>query len=145
MHHEWIRGLAVISMLVLVAGCKPAQLPVYSGNAELTFVQAMPNQLQFRVSNQSSIPLSFRGSRGDELGADPWDFEMECLTAGAVAWDGRSSGVTDGNPKHFEIAPGHQLLIRVSSDFASRYKKGRCHLTMWFIGNTQLTSNDFEP
>ena len=145
MHHTCIRGLAVISTLVLAIGCTPTQPRVYSSNTEFAFVRATPTLLQFRISNQSGSVVRFRGSRGDALGADPWDFSMECKATESVDWDVEPSVITDGYSKNFEVAPGHDLLIRVSSSYANHYKKGRCRLTLWLFDRLELNSNEFEP
>ena len=89
--------------------------------------------------------MRFRGSRGDDLGADPWDFSMKCKATESVDWDVKSPAVTDGNSKYFEVAPGEQMLLRVSSDFANRYKKGRCRVTLWLFDRIDLESDEFEP
>ena len=89
--------------------------------------------------------MHFCGSRGDDLGADPWDFSMECRAADSAEWDVWSPGLTDGNPNDFEVAPGEELLIRVSNEFASRYKNRQCHLALWLRDKSTLKSNDFVP
>lgn len=141
----WVQSFAVVSTLALAIGCKPTQPREYSGSAQLTFVRATPTQLQFRISNQSRKAVRFRGSRGDELGADPWDFLVECKAAESTEWEVLSPGVTDGNYDDFEVAPGEQLLIRVSSDFANHYANGRCRVTLWARDKVDLMSDEFAP
>jgi hypothetical protein len=130
---------------MLATSCKPTETLSYSDNAELTFVRSTPEQLQFRISNHSQNVVRFRGIRGDELGSDPWDFLMECKSAAAVDWDVKTPTITDGNIIDLEVAPGEQLLIRVSGDFAKNYKKGRCRATLWLRDRTELKSDEFEP
>jgi hypothetical protein len=132
--------------LLLIIGCgRPTQPIAYTGNAELAFVQATPTQVQFRIKNRSGNAVGFRGSRGDALGVDPWHFSMECKAAGSVEWDVGPPSIIDGFSKEFEVEPGEDLLIRVSSSYANQYKKGRCRLVLLMFDRLHLTSNEFEP
>ena len=145
MQFYWMRRFAVVATLMLAVGCKPTQPRAYSGNAELRFVRATPTQLQFRISNQSASVLRFRGSRGDDQGSDPWDVLMECKRADSADWDVKPPAITDGNSEDIQVAPGEQLLIRVSNDFASGYKEGHCRVTLWMRDRMELKSDEFEP
>jgi hypothetical protein len=145
MIQAWKPGLAVVSTLMIAVGCKPTQPHVYSGSPSLTFVRATSSQLQFRISNQSGSVVRFRGSKGDAQGADPWDSWMECKAADAVDWDAEQLSVLDGDSTSFEVAPGENLLIRVSSDYVSKFRKGRCRLNLLVFAKLQLVSNEFEP
>jgi len=70
---------------------------------------------------------------------------MECKAAESVDWDVEPGAVVDGSYQTFEVAPGGDLLVRVSSSYANSYKKGRCRLTLLLFDGLDLTSNEFEP
>lgn len=144
MNRVRILCMAILPSIVSVA-CEPLPKPSPSAEPRLDFERATPTHLQLQLSNDSASAVQFRGSRDIRLGVAPWDVSMRCKAADSSEWDIGRFPLIDGRAEIIEVAPGKKATLAVQSDFANRYKNGRCFVKVLVGEGVWLSSSEFEP
>jgi hypothetical protein len=142
----WLPTIAI----VLVA-CNPKQQPAPDAETDVTeaiefeLIRALDAQGQFRLSNQTSQPISFRASDENAEGVHPEDAQLKCKPAGSDQWDEGPRPMGDSEVDSVELSPGSQktLIVLWEPGLIEAYAGGHCRVDLRLGDGSIIESAEF--
>lgn len=143
-------ALCVVTATPLTGVCDPSIGGASSDRIRLDFVRTNQDELQFRLTNQSSRTIQFRGYIEKSKTAYPWDFQMKCKRSNSDYWEGGPISIVDGMDGTAKVAPLMRVDLILTKAFRPRefvrgYIGGSCRLHLELLNGSTIESNEFEP
>jgi len=143
----------LLTIVTTLVACNSRQEPVSeattdaSGAVELEFVRTLNEQIQFRLSNQTSQAISFRVGEQTPEGVHPVDVQFKCKRAGSDQWDQGPRPMADGNIIDLVVAPGSEenLIVLHEPGSTESYADGACRVDLRLQGGPMIESGEFLP
>ena len=138
-------------LVLMAAGCDSSEKLPLTGDVSLQFEHMSPSGIHFRLANQSSKAVSFRGTDVSAAGADPWGVLMACRPSGADIWQQSPFALVDGGPDTVAVSPGEQIYVAVSHDSVvldeplEHYEGGCWRVRVRLTDGSFIKSDEFEP
>lgn len=142
-------ALRMCCLVALLSGCEPAPslLPL-TGVIGFKVAPSTQTEVRFKLSNQTSQTIAFRGSRlKKDRSTFPWQAWIECHDSGSDIWTEGPYALIDGEAGGVEIGPGEQVDVVFGFNhhqkFAEEFKGGRCRFNLKLFDGAVLTSDEF--
>jgi hypothetical protein len=143
----------LLTIVTTLVACNSRQEPVSeattdaSGAVELEFVRTLNEQIQFRLSNQTSQAISFRVGEQTPEGVHPVDVQFKCKRAGSDQWDEGPRPMADRNLIDLVVAPGSEenLIVLHEPGSTGSYVDGACRVDLRLQGGPVIESDEFLP
>jgi hypothetical protein len=151
MSHRLFSESWSLVLILTAAGCGSSEQLPLTGHVSLQFERMSPSGIHFRLANQTSEAIFFRGTYDSDSGADPWDVLMACRSPGSDIWQQGPFSLVDGGPDAVAVSPGEQVDVVVRHDLVvpdeplERYEGGRCRVSVRLTGGSFIKSDEFEP
>lgn len=134
----------------MLAACMPSARHPITGEITLEFVRKDTSDIHFKLKNQTSKQVSFRGAR-DWWWDDVWPQapRFECVMADPDQTYESPYPLVDGPDwKEFVIESGEEIDLVVNNfyllDSDRRLPTGRCRLVLQLGGEAVVKSEEFE-
>lgn len=135
----------LLIFIFMLTGCDSSEKLPITGNVSLHFERMSQSGMHFSLANQRKDVISFRGSYEADVGASPWDKQMECRLPGSNVWQEGPFSLVDGESQKVAVSPGEQVDLVVKDGLVEQYKGGRCRLSLRLEGGSFIKSSEFEP
>jgi hypothetical protein len=135
-------ALLVAASLILIA-CKPSSTLPLTGELTLSIVSSTESEMRFRLANQTTRAISFRGETSQLADPFPWDTAVDCWDAKTGIWMESGRGFSHGEYEVIEVPAGEQVFVSLeresARESAGAVKGSRCRAFLFLDGEPRVT------
>lgn len=139
---RWVLAISSFVALTALTACGPRQ--VHSTDAAtLEFAGISGSDVVFKLKNESSKTISFRGAHSILEGADPWDTQLVCHDANGTTGYDHPIALVDSKPASISVSPRDQMRLRIGNEIGAGAKGSHCRLRLKLEDQTVIESSEF--